>query len=230
MDFLRFCRAVWTHWEARFGTTFAVMLAAVQYLCLAFVDPAHMPKWVKDFPPYLWLAFGAVLLFWSCYAAWRDELNGRLEAESKADERKPKVAFCVTQAANSDLRMLENVSPPPVFHLQHYGGDGARFVKVGPILSPRGRRLEFDVVNLVTASVRIIIPFRVRGVKGDRIEKDGSINMLIYYFFADNPDNQTKRMYDVQLQMQWGNQTINESSKFEYDYTNMKLMVLPANE
>jgi hypothetical protein len=31
---LEFCGAVWTHWEARFGTTFAVILAIVQYVYL----------------------------------------------------------------------------------------------------------------------------------------------------------------------------------------------------
>ena len=33
--FFRFCGAVWTHWEARFGTTFAVILAFAQYSFLA---------------------------------------------------------------------------------------------------------------------------------------------------------------------------------------------------
>jgi hypothetical protein len=36
---------------------------------------------VKDFPPYLWLAVGFVLLFWSCYAAWSDERRKAKEIE-----------------------------------------------------------------------------------------------------------------------------------------------------
>ena len=86
MDFIRFCGKVWTHWEARFGTTFAVVLAVAQYLYLEFGDPARIPKWVKDFPPYLWLAIGAALLLGSCYAAWHEEYDGRCKAETEREE------------------------------------------------------------------------------------------------------------------------------------------------
>lgn len=62
--FWMFCGAVWHHWEARFGTTFAVVLSLMQYAYLAFGDPKYIPTWVRAFPPSIWLSVGLVLLFW----------------------------------------------------------------------------------------------------------------------------------------------------------------------
>ena len=81
-----FIGAVWGHWEARFGTTFAVILAFVQYAVLAFADPQKMPgwaKWIKDFPPSIWLSVGAVMLFWACYAAWHEERTEAIGIEER---------------------------------------------------------------------------------------------------------------------------------------------------
>jgi hypothetical protein len=83
LPFIRFCVSVWGHWEARFGTTFAVMLSLVQYIYLATGDPAKIPRWAKAFPPYLWLAVAGVLLFWSCFAAWRDQDEQRETLKSR---------------------------------------------------------------------------------------------------------------------------------------------------
>ncbi len=229
VSFLVFCCSVWAHWEAYFGTTFAVVLAVAQYLILEFGDPDKIPKWVKDFPPSLWLGIGALLFFWSCYAAWREKSQALVEAEEKLEERRPRIAFGVTNATRSELRSLENVIPPPVFHLQHYGGDGARFVKVGPILSPGGNRLEFDVINLVTSPVRVTLPFRVCGRRGEAIGQAESMNVLLHFFLKDNPNNHRKIIYDVVLEFQWKDEVLKELSKMEYDTEEMKLTVL-ANE
>lgn len=67
--------AVWKRWEACFGTTFAVILAFAQYSYLALADPKKIPQWVKSFPPWLWLAVGAILLFWSCFLAWDEQVK-----------------------------------------------------------------------------------------------------------------------------------------------------------
>ncbi len=83
LPFVRFCVSVWGHWEARFGTTFAVILSLGQYIYLATGDPAKIPGWVKTFPPYLWLAIAGVLLFWSCFAAWRDQDKQREKLQSR---------------------------------------------------------------------------------------------------------------------------------------------------
>lgn len=81
-----FASAVWGHWEARFGTTFAVALAVAQYLFLEFRDPNKLPKWVKDFPPSIWLAIGAVMLFWACYSAWHGERTELIRVEDERDD------------------------------------------------------------------------------------------------------------------------------------------------
>ena len=73
-SFLKFCGATWGHWEARFGTTFLVILALVQNLFLEFGNQ-HSVAYarIKDFPPSLWLAIGGAFLIWANYGAWRDE-------------------------------------------------------------------------------------------------------------------------------------------------------------
>lgn len=70
---LTFVQAVWSHWEARFGSTFAFGFAISQQIVLATIEPRKIPLWIKDFPPSLWLIFGAGFLVWSFYAAWRTE-------------------------------------------------------------------------------------------------------------------------------------------------------------
>lgn len=81
-----FVGVVWRHWEACFGSTFAFMLAVVQYLFLEFRDPTKLPIWVKDFPPYLWLSVGTLLLFWASYAAWKDERTELGKVTGQLDE------------------------------------------------------------------------------------------------------------------------------------------------
>ena len=83
IPFFRFSGKVWAHWEARFGTTFAVILAVIQYFIRDVGDPKKIPTWVKDFPPSRWLLIGAILLFWACYCTWRDEFREKLEAQQQ---------------------------------------------------------------------------------------------------------------------------------------------------
>lgn len=90
-----FIGAVWGHWEARFGTTFAVILAVGQYCVLAFADPQRMPewaKWIKDFPPSIWLSVGAIMLFWACYAAWREERTEAIGVEERRQKLEDELA------------------------------------------------------------------------------------------------------------------------------------------
>src|SRR5277367_1301234 len=90
-----FIYSVWGHWEARFGTTFAVILAVIQYCVSAFADPQRLPewaKWIKDFPPYLWLSVGAVMLFWACYAAWYEERSDAANIEERQQKLEEELA------------------------------------------------------------------------------------------------------------------------------------------
>ena len=92
-SFPRFFVSVWHHWEASFGTTFAVMLALTQYLILAWVDPKKVPEFAKQFPPLLWLTIGLLLLFRSCYLAWKSQAMETLKvARDLEDERSIKNA------------------------------------------------------------------------------------------------------------------------------------------
>jgi len=92
-SFTRFFLSVWHHWEACFGSTFAVVLTLAQYSILAWADPKKVPQFVNQFPPLVWLAIGLVLLFWSCYRAWKDQGEQTLKAQVELeDERSIKSA------------------------------------------------------------------------------------------------------------------------------------------
>jgi len=117
----------------------------------------------------------------------------RIEAENRKieerlNDRSPRVAFTVMSPSGNGWAVLGNQVPPPLFYLQHYGGDAARDVRVGPIVSPSGKRsLVFDPVNLVSGPVRYPVTFcvamREKVSRGDRKLKDGeTINQLMHFF------------------------------------------------
>jgi hypothetical protein len=87
-SFPRFLLLVWHNWEACFGTTFAVVLALAQYSILAWADPKRVPEFVKQFPPQVWLAIGLVLLFWSCYLAWKEQGAQTAKAEAELEDER----------------------------------------------------------------------------------------------------------------------------------------------
>jgi len=240
-----FIGAVWGHWEARFGTTFAVILAVGQYCVLEFADPQRVPpwaKWIKDFPPSVWLSVGAVMLFWACYAAWHEERTNTVKAEEnlkiagdRLADRTPRIAFRVTSACGNELRSLENCIPPPVFNLLHHSGDGARFVNVGPILSPNGRQLIFEIVNVVAPPVQVSLPFSVRfedGSKGPRKDNwDTSMSALIDFFLADHLEGASEHIYEVPIWFEWnGINNRDNSCRLRYSYPERKFTVLPRTE
>ena len=227
-----FLVATWRHWEACFGTTFAVILALAQYLVLEFSDPRRVPKWVKDFPPSLWLAIGVVLFLWASYLAWREERHRSTSAEERFADRTPRIALRVTSAHGNGLTELENCIPPPVFNLLHVSGDGARFVDVGPIISPSGRQLVFETVNVVAPPVQVSLPFIVRmrgGEKGPRRDDwEHKVTALIHFFLADNPDQASERTYEVPIVFPWnGGECRSSSCHIRYNYEERKFTVLP---
>jgi hypothetical protein len=109
-----YCVEVWKHWETCFGTTFAVILGAIQYSILAWADPAKVPAWVKSFPPWLWLAIGCVLLFWSCYLAWKDKQISLNVSESRVGELKGRPDLHLScKPVEHDWPGKPNLPPPP---------------------------------------------------------------------------------------------------------------------
>jgi hypothetical protein len=139
MAFSRFCIAVWGHWEARFGTTFTVILAVVQYLALALVSPANVPTWVRDFPPYLWLAIGAILFFWSCYEAWHDEYDGRRQAENRTEE--------VINSNRPEVFVSLDFGPHP-YDQEHIGERTYAFVGVSNKGQTYAKNVRIDPVEI----------------------------------------------------------------------------------
>lgn len=232
-----FVAAAYEHWEARFGTTFAVMLALIQYLVQVLARPQNIPAWVKNFPPYLWLSIGAVMLFWACYAAWREERVGLNESGEKLQavnarlaDRSPHITLEVLSPSGNEWFVYENQVPPPLFYLQHYGGDGARDVRVGPITAPSGKRvLLFEPVNLVNGPVKCLVPFWVGMLEMDsrytRIDKGQTINQLLYFFLADNPQGLSLIKYEVPLEWQWDEKILQEVCELHYDTKRKHLSV-----
>lgn len=176
MGFVKFCGSVWNHWEARFGTTFAVILAVAQYLCLAIGDPDKTPKWVKEFPPYLWLAVGAVLLFWACYGAWDEQHEGRLNAEEELADRYPRLKgeislgyLDIGKHYEKDRLFVYDGSCIATFYLHvinHSKQDG--FIILPPVLklTINGREYPGDYVNPMPNVLR---------VNDSELKGDGSI-------------------------------------------------------
>ena len=134
--FLKFCSSVWNHWEARFGTTFAVILAAAQYLYLAVGAPARIPKWVKEFPPYLWLSIGIALFFWACYGAWSEQYETRLEIEQKYFNERPLLGVETHSVEGPET--WRNHPVPVSFSLHHLSGRVPTAIHFDPVPSLLG--------------------------------------------------------------------------------------------
>lgn len=141
--------------------------------------PASIADWNRAWvAPRVWEIWIIGLLFISVFAIFekfyrlvRDLKNRLSDVKTRLDDRRPRLAFRVAPVGGNDLRGLENCIPPPVFNLLHLAGDGARFVNVGPIKSPSGRKVLFETVNAVTPPVQVSLPFSVRfkdGTKGPR--------------------------------------------------------------
>jgi hypothetical protein len=119
-----FIVSVWNHWEARFGTIFAVAVATIQAVILNFGDPTKIPGWVKALPPWLWLAIGVLFIFWSCYAAWKDQYVGFSALQQKLES--PRFVFDINTRCwgqlNGHFSMTLGVSitnptgPPAALH------------------------------------------------------------------------------------------------------------------
>jgi len=92
-----------------------VVLALAQYFILAWADPKKVPDFVKHFPPLIWLAIGFVLLFWSCYLAWRDQaaqilrVAGELEDE-RSIKNAPEVHLDFQKVLGGFALVLSNKS------------------------------------------------------------------------------------------------------------------------
>jgi hypothetical protein len=111
---------------------------------LEFADPSRVPKWVRDFPPSLWLVIGVLLLFWSCYAAWHDKFEEVIKVEKELAQAKDdylseqpkfgiKILYQAGQEAWFDRRDDDAIMVQ--FVLEHLGGRTPTSIRFDPIIS-----------------------------------------------------------------------------------------------
>ncbi|HTW50032.1 MAG TPA: hypothetical protein VMD92_18890 [Acidobacteriaceae bacterium] len=187
---------------------------------------------------WLWWAAAAVSFFIASRLAWDEQRKHRQEAErerEKAHERlmdqSPRIALDVLSPSSpGDWVPLMNSTPPPLFYLQHYGGDGARDVRVGPIVAPSGRRvLLFDPVNLVSGAIRRSVPFcvamRDNNSVDSKVEKGESANQLLHFFLRDNPEHLPIVKYQVPLEWSWKDQIVRTVCELHFDTKREQLSV-----
>ncbi len=208
--FFKFCGSVWNHWEARFGSTFAVILAVAQYAVLAFADPKKVPGWVKDFPPYLWLSVGVVLLFWACYVAWNDE-HGRVlvvedekrKLQEKYFDERPLLGLAIHGPKGPQAwRNAADSSNSCWFWLQQLSGRRATAICFDPILSKKGTfTLHFDAVPFLDpprpASLQYHIQQNgVQPLSAHDLEAIGDIEFaLLRHFLGDSASEMIELRY-----------------------------------
>lgn len=149
------------------------------------------------------LAYGAlavILAFVSAYRIWAREYERAETADKKYNDERPRVIFAVRSPKTLEAwRSLENVSPPPIFRLEHSGGRVARFVKIEPIQSALGRfRLEFDEAPILNSGYRQQHPLTFTVHQNDALSDlsydpkilaiQQGVNMLLDFFRNHSPE------------------------------------------
>jgi hypothetical protein len=146
-----YCKAVGRHWWALLSCALFTGLG-VYILC------AHKSN---EWAVKATFALAALCLLIACFLAWRDQY--RLTEASNAEiaglnekyfDERPRVALTVrSPRTGEEWHQLNDVIPPPIFKLEHYGGRTARFVKVDPLSSSRGMfTMKFDEAAILGAS------------------------------------------------------------------------------
>lgn len=174
------------------------------------------------------ISFG--LAWWIENREKRTLQSEKTDLERKLEDRCPRIALDVLPMAGADWSTFEHTVSPPLFYLHHYGGDGARDVRVGPIESPSGRRvLTFDPANLVNGQVRVPVPFfvctRERSGSLRKHERAQMVNPLLYFFLADNPEKSEPIKYVVPIEFQWDGRIIHRECELHYDTEAKKLSI-----
>ncbi len=200
-----FIAVVWGHWEARFGTTFALMLAVAQYAYLAFGDPNKLPKWVKDFPPSMWLAVGGLLLFWACYEAWHEERTGVIDTEARLEETEKKLADCKPQ--------LGLWADEHSFYLTHLQGDPAQFIEIEPIFKrpnqPQSTKLHFEPIDFLSSAMTACqkaLTMRLEILPGDKKQTDMGKVIAIMFSGYSRPS----ASFPVTIKFRWNHEEMKE--------------------
>jgi hypothetical protein len=222
MAFFKFCGSVWNHWEARFGTTFAVMLAVAQYLLLEFLGPKKIPVWVRDFPPSIWLGIGALLLFWSCYGAWHDEFAWHMEAKEKIQDIRPRLLLIVDQGRYETT-----------FFIRHLGGQAAQFIQIETIKCPwrNDFRMKFDEVNFLDStrnSVQLNCILNSDGL-GDFSDSKETGKVSWIFFRKQNEGHAEIVTYPIAIRYKWKDCVETEYFRLIWDYRDKSLKVAPPN-
>jgi hypothetical protein len=233
-DFNLFIHDMFRHWVGKMTGALSIFLAAA---------PLVTPKFFEGdiglvHNRWIWWGASALSFLIASRMAWGEQRKKHREAEeaiqelsAKLADRSPRVALDVMSPSSpSDWVALMDSVPPPLFYLTHYGGDGARDVRIGPIVSPKGTRiLLFDPVNLISGPVRHFVPFRVAlrdSKSGDESLRDGeTLNKLLHFFLADNPDKAKSLTYSVPIEWQWNEQIVRETCELHFDTKRQKLSV-----
>ncbi len=157
------------------------------------------------------LAYGVlavILAFVSAYRIWAKEYERAETADKKYNDERPHVVFAVRAPKTvEEWRALENVSPPPIFRLEHSGGRVARFVKVAQMQSSLGRfRIEFEEVPILNSSQRQQHPLTFTIHQNDALSDlshvpeilkiQQGVNMLLE-FFRNHPPEAEEGSYNV---------------------------------
>lgn len=119
-----------------------------------------------------------LLFFWAAYEAWRDERNGRIEAESRIDTGRAHLALELSREE------IHNWDVPRTQYFVLHASKFLREIRFDPIESRKGLKIWLDGVSSLAPAQRVPVGFRV----GENGEYPGIVGHLVNFFEGGSSD------------------------------------------
>lgn len=232
-SFLEFVGDMYRHWVGKMTATLSVLIA---------LSPLVFPSFFGGDKGLLktqwtWWAVSAISFLIASRMAWGEQHKKRkiiesenLELEKKLSDRAPRFALSAVPLEGQQWNDLGQDSLITVFYVQHFRGDAATHVSVGPITSLNGEnQLVFDSIDVVSGQVRITLQYCLY-VNGQRVENGGRIRSLLYFLPAHTDHEPAVIRYDVPVEWEWDGTTIKEVQELQFDTARKRFSFHPKEQ
>lgn len=154
--------------------------------------------------PALWLLLGGCIAFsFGAFMAWS-------KADDRANERMPKLGFSGDGQG---------------FYLTHLEGEAARFIRIEPLVNPRGTKLHFDPVDFLGGKSKIPLNFRLEILPQDKNIADMG-KALAIMFSAHSKDSAS---YPIKIRFRWNRETLEEKVVITWIVDEKRFETLPPD-